>query len=179
MSEAALAILNAKVTTLNPKQPTAEAIAIQNGKIIVVGSNKETRKHIGSKTKVIDAKGKTVVPGFVDCHVHMIGFGWSLQNLDLRNAKSIKELQQKLREYAEKNPKKKWILGGRWDHEKFAEKRFPTREDLDAAVADRPVFLVRVCGHAGVVNSRAMQLAKIKKKTTVTGGKIELDEKTL
>ncbi|MDI6904365.1 MAG: amidohydrolase [Candidatus Bathyarchaeia archaeon] len=176
MLEATLAILNANVITLNPKQPKAEAIVIRNGKIIAVGFNKEIRKYIRNKTKVIDARNKTVVPGFVDCHVHMTGFGRSLQALDLRNVKSVKEMQQKLREYAEKNPEKSWILGGIWDQEKFVEKRFPTRWDLDVGVADKPVFLIRVCGHVGVVNSRALQLADITKETTIEGGKIDLDE---
>jgi hypothetical protein len=176
MSEAALAILNSNVITLNSKKPKVEAIAIQNKKIIAVGSNREIRKHISKETKIIDARGKSVVPGFVDCHVHMTGFGQRLQNLELRNIGSIKKMQQKLLEYAQKNPEKSWILGGRWDQERFSEKRYPTRLDLDAAVADKPVFLVRVCGHIGVVNSKALQLAGITKETKVDGGKIDLDE---
>ena len=178
MLNATLAILNANVITLNSKQPKAEAVAIQNGKIIAVGSNEEICKYVGKETKVIDAKNRTVVPGFVDCHVHMTGFGFSLQTLDLRNVNSIKEMQQKLQEYAEKNPEKSWILGGRWDQEKFAERRFPTRWDLDKAFADKPVFLVRVCGHLAVVNSKALQLAGITKETTVEGGEIDLDKAT-
>lgn len=176
MLEATLAILNANVITLNSKQPQAEAIAIQNGKIIAVGSNKKIRKYISNKTKIIDAKRKTVVPGLVDCHVHMTGFGQVLQTPELRNVTSIKELQRKLRGYTQKNPEKNWILGGRWDQEKFAEKRYPTRWDLDAAVADKPVFLIRVCGHIGVANSKALQLADITKETAVDGGKVDLDE---
>lgn len=178
MLEATLAILNANVITLNSKQPRAEAIAIRNGKIIAVGSNKEIRKYVSNKTKVVDAKKKTVVPGFVDCHVHMTDFGQSLQTLDLRNTKSIKEMQRKMREYAERNPEKSWILGGRWDQEKFVEKRYPNRWDLDAAVTDKPVSLTRLCGHMVVVNSRALQLANIAKETTIEGGKIDLDEAT-
>jgi len=178
MPEATLAIVNANVITLNPKQPKAEAIATQNGKIIAVGSNKQISKYVSSKTQVIDAKNKTVVPGFIDCHVHMTGFGQFLQILDLRNAASIKETQQKLRDYAKKTAEKKWILGGRWDQERFFEKRYPTRWDLDAAVADKPVFLIRVCGHVGVVNSKALRLAGITKETTIEGGRIDLDEVT-
>jgi predicted amidohydrolase YtcJ len=178
MLEATLAILNANVVTLNPKQPTAEAIAIHNGKIIAVGSNTEIRKHTGNDTKLIDAKDKTVIPGLVDCHVHMTGLGQFLQNLDLRNVQSIKEMQKKLTEYAQKNPKKTWILGGRWDQERFTEKRYPTRWDLDAAIADKPVFLTRVCGHAAVANSKALQLAGITKETTIEGGKVDLENIT-
>jgi len=178
MLEATMAILNANVITLNPRQPRAQAIAVYNGKIVAVGSNEEIRKHMGQHTKILRLKNKTVIPGFVDCHVHMTSLGWSLQSLDLRNARSIKEIQRRLRQHANKNPEKKWILGGRWDQEKFAEERFPTRWDLDAAVKDKPVFLTRVCGHAGVVNTKALQLAGITAKTTVKDGKIELDKRS-
>lgn len=176
MLNATLAILDAKVITLNSKQPKAEAIAIHNEKIVAVGSNKEIRKYIGKQTKVISAKKRTVVPGLIDCHVHMTGLGQSLQSLDLRNVGSIKELQQKLRAYVEQNGSVFWILGGRWDQEKFSEKRYPNRWDLDKVAADKPVFLVRVCGHLGVINSKASELAGITKDTIVEGGQIDLDE---
>ena len=176
MLNAETIILNANVITLNPKQPRAEALAIYDGKILAVGSNREIRDYIGEKTRVLDLKGKTVVPGFTDCHVHMTGFGQFLQTLDLRNVKSIKEMQEKIREYAERNPEKTWILGGRWDHEKFVEKRYPTRWDLDVAVADKPVFLIRVCGHLGVANTKALELAGITRETKVEGGRIDIDE---
>jgi predicted amidohydrolase YtcJ len=176
MLSATLVILNANVVTLDSKQPVAEAIAIYDGKIVAVGSKKDILQYLGKKTKVIDAKDKTVVPGLVDCHVHMTSFGWSLQELNLRDVDSTKKVQQKLKKHAEKNPHSKWILGGRWDQEKFAGKRYPTRWDLDSAVADKPVFLVRVCGHLGVANSKALQLAGITRETLVDGGKIDLDE---
>lgn len=177
MLDAEVAILNAKVITLDSKNPRAEALAIKNGKIVAVGSNKEICRYVNDRTRIVDAEGKTVVPGFVDCHVHMTGFGWHLQSLDLRNIKSIAELQQQLQEYAGKYADKRWILGGRWDHEKFSEKRLPTRWDLDEAVSDKPVFLMRVCGHLGVANSKALQLANITHKTNVKSGKIDIDAK--
>src|SRR4030067_704687 len=124
-------ILNADIVTLDPKQPKAEAIAIHDGKIIAVGSNKKILKHKSRNARTIDCKRKTVVPGLVDFHVHMLEFGLFLQELDLRNAKSIKEMQKNLRQYAEKNPELRWILGGRWDEEKFVEKLYPPRHDLD------------------------------------------------
>ncbi len=176
MLSADVAVLNANIITLNPSQPKAEALAIKNGKIVAVGSNKEIRGYVGSETKVIDAEGKTVVPGFVDCHVHMTSFGQHLQMLDLRNVNSIEEMKRKIREYSEKNPEKSWILGGRWDHERFSEKRYPTRWDLDEAVLDKPVFLIRVCGHVGVANTKALMLAGIRKDTVVEGGKVDVDE---
>ena len=164
MQDATLAVLNAKVHTLNSKQPTAEAIAIQNKRIIAVGTNTDINKYISNRTKLVDAKGKMVIPGLVDCHVHMTGFGQTLEKLDLRNTASIKEIQRKLKNYAEKNPKATWILGEGWDQDRLAEKRYPNRWDIDAAVADKPVFLFRVCGHIGVANTKALELAGITNK---------------
>ncbi len=168
-------IVNANVVTLKAEKPKAEALAICDGKIVAVGSEAEIRKHIGSETKVLDVGGKTVVPGFVDCHVHMTGFGQHLQTLNLRNISSIEEMKRKIREYGEQHPEKGWILGGRWDHELFKEKRLPTRWDLDEAMRDKPMFLIRVCGHIGVANTKALELAGIGRETAVEGGLIDRD----
>jgi predicted amidohydrolase YtcJ len=108
----------------------------------------------------------------------MTSFGRSLREVDLRNAGSIRELQQKTTEYANEHCEERWILGGRWDQELFVEKRYPTCKDLDTAVRDRPVFLMRVCGHIGVANSKALELAGITKETAVAGGKVDLGEVT-
>jgi predicted amidohydrolase YtcJ len=175
MQCADLVILNANVVTLNAGKPRAEALAIRDCRIVAVGSEAEIRKYIGSETKVLDVNGKTVVPGFVDCHVHMTGFGQHLQTLDLRNVGSIEEMKGKIREYVERHPEKIWILGGRWDHERFSEKRLPTRWDLDEAVRDKPVFIIRVCGHIGVANTKALELARIGRETVVKGGAIDKD----
>jgi hypothetical protein len=178
MPKASLVIVNAHVVTLDPERPYARAVAVHGNRIVAVGSNREIRRFVGPKTKVLDAKNGTVVPGLVDCHVHMTGFGLFLQSLDLRGICSIKEMQHKLQQYSSENPGKSWIMGGRWDHELFAEERLPTRWDLDDVVADRPVLLERVCGHIGVANSKALQLAGITKRTIINGGKVDLDTKT-
>jgi hypothetical protein len=178
MSEPKIILFNANVITLDPGQPRAEAIAVQDGKITAVGSNKEVLKLKSEGTRVVDCKNKTVIPGLVDCHVHMLEFGLFLQEVNLRNTRSIKEMQMKLREHAGKYPELNWILGGRWDQEKFTEKRYPTRWDLDAAVSNKPVFLNRVCGHLSVANSKALQLAGITKNTKAKGGKVDLDTTT-
>ncbi|MGB9740154.1 MAG: amidohydrolase [Candidatus Bathyarchaeales archaeon] len=167
--------MNGNVITLDGRRPRAEAVAVNGDRIVAVGSNSEVCVYISDKTRVIDADGGTVVPGFVDCHMHMAGFGSFLQTVDLRSARSIAEVQRKLRLYVAENPDRFWVLGGRWDHEKFAEKRLPNRWDLDVAVKDKPVFLVRVCGHIGVANSKALQLAGITRETVVDSGKIDLD----
>jgi hypothetical protein len=178
MPDAALIILNANIVTLNPKQPNAQAIAIHDEKIIAVSSNIEIRKHANTETRIVDARGRTIVPGLVDCHAHMTGFGYSLQEVDLRSAKSIAEVQQTVQEFGERNPDRNWILGGRWDQERFAEKRYLTGSDLDAVIKDRPVFLMRVCGHIGVVNTKALLMARITKGTIVKGGEVDLDVAT-
>jgi len=176
MLSADLVILNANVITLNPRQPRAQALAVKEGKIVAAGSNDEVGGYVDGETRVLDVDGKTVVPGFVDCHVHMTGFGQQLQALDLRDVKSIGDMKDRIRRYAENNPGKTWILGGRWDHERFAERRYPNRWDLDEAVPDKPVFLVRVCGHVGVANTKALKLAGITRDTIVEGGKVDVDE---
>jgi predicted amidohydrolase YtcJ len=171
-----VAFINANVITLSRKHNQAEAIGIQNGRIVLVGSNAEISKHISAETRIVDAKGKTIVPGLVDCHVHMTSFGYSLQQIDLRDTNSIKAAKKKIQDYCKQNPEKPWILGGRWNQENFSEKRHLTRTDLDEAEENKPVFLTRVCGHIGVANTKALQLAGINAKTTVQGGTIEKDE---
>jgi predicted amidohydrolase YtcJ len=178
MPKASLAIVNAYVVTLNPSMPYARAVAVHGNKIVAVGSNEEIRGFVSRKTMIIDAENGTLVPGLADCHVHMTDFGFLLQSMDLRSIGSIKKMQQKLRQYSNENPGESWIKGGRWDQERFAEKRLPTRWDLDEAIEDRPVLLNRVCGHIAVANSKALQLARITKETVVEGGKVDLDGKT-
>jgi predicted amidohydrolase YtcJ len=173
---ASLAIINARIITLNPKQARAQAIAVRNNLITAVGSNRQILKHISKSTKIIDAENKTLIPGLNDCHVHMTEVGLFLDQLDLKTANSVREIQQRLKEYSIRNNGKSWILGGRWDNEKLLEKQYPTRWDLDAAVPDRPVFLVRICGHLAVANSLALKLAGLEGKVTVEGGQVEFDE---
>src|SRR5207342_1407959 len=106
-------------------------------------------------TNVVDAKGQTVVPGLIDAHGHVMALGFTALQLDLTGTTSLADLQARLKAYAEANPNAKWIIGRGWNQELWAEKRFPTSADLDAVVADRPVWLARVDGHAGVANGTA------------------------
>jgi predicted amidohydrolase YtcJ len=175
MKNTSLVIVNANVITLDVENPTAEAIYVENDRILSVGTNEDIRSRVTCNTCLYDLNRRTVVPGLVDCHVHMTSFGNHLTRLDLTGVGSIKELQTKLSQYARKTHLKKWIIGRRWDQEKFLDHRYPTREDLDAAVSDKPVWIIRVCGHLGVANTLALNLARINEKTLVEGGKIELD----
>ncbi|WP_367834417.1 amidohydrolase [Vulcanisaeta sp. JCM 16159] len=105
----------------------------------------------------MDLKGRVVMPGFIDAHAHLDSIGINLATLDLRGIDSIEELKSRLREYV-KSVKTRWVMGRGWDQELFRERRWPSRLDIDEVVSDRPVMLVRVCGHAAVLNTRAMEL---------------------
>ena len=124
--------------------------------------------------ETVDVQGRTLMPGFIDAHGHVIELGAHALQLDLVGTKSLSELQQRLRDYAAANPDAKWILGAGWNQELWPDKRFPTAADLDAVVPDRPVVLGRVDGHALVANSAAMRAAGVTAQTRApAGGEIE------
>ena len=176
---ATLVLLNGRVYTLNYRKPTAQAIAVSDEKIVYVGENSEASKFVGSNTKVVDLDGKTVLPGFTDCHVHVASFGRSLSALNLRNVTSITQLKEIVSERSQQHESDTWILGYGWDQEKFAEKRLPTRWDLDKAAPNNPVILFRVCTHICVANSKALEKAEIERNTIAPfGGKIDRDPST-
>ncbi|MFB0501442.1 MAG: amidohydrolase [Candidatus Bathyarchaeia archaeon] len=171
--------MNGKVYTLNHKKPTAQAVATFDEKIVYVGENSEASKLVGPKTKVVDLEGKTVLPGFTDCHVHMAGFGRSFSELNLRNVTSIAELKELIREESQQLPVGTWILGNGWDQEKLTEKRLPTRWDLDEAAPDNPAVLFRVCTHICAANTKALEKAEIGRSTVAPlGGEIDKDPST-
>ena len=124
----------------------------------------------------IDGGGRTLLPGLIDAHGHVMGLGQALTQLDLTDTKSLAELQQRLKAYAAANPDAPWILGRGWNQELWPDKRFPTAADLDAVVPDRPVWLERVDGHASVGNTAALKAAGITAAIKdPAGGKIERD----
>ncbi|GAA4011331.1 amidohydrolase [Sphingomonas swuensis] len=121
-------------------------------------------------TRVLNGGGKTLLPGLIDAHGHVMGYGLALGQLDLTGASSLAELQQRLRTYAAANPDLPWITGRGWNQELWADKRFPTSADLDAAVPGRPVWLERVDGHASVANSAALKAAGVTSATKAPSG---------
>ena len=124
--------------------------------------------------RVVDGQGRTLLPGLIDAHGHVMGLGLGALQLDLSDTNSLAEAQQRIRDYAAANPNLPWIVGRGWNQEKWGLGRFPTAADLDAAVADRPVWLQRVDGHAGWANSAAMRAAGITAATQApSGGRIE------
>ncbi|MFQ5758851.1 MAG: amidohydrolase [Candidatus Bathyarchaeia archaeon] len=177
--QAELALINGNIITINPSKPQAQAVAIKNKRIIKVGTNREIKPLTKKSTKVIDLKGKTVLPGFIDTHIHMAGFGKTLTEVNLRGVQSIKEMQEKLKKRVEETREGEWILGRGWDQDRLREKRYPTRWDLDEVSPNNPVVLTRVCGHLCVVNSRALEKASITAETTSPPrGEIDKDPKT-
>ncbi len=162
---AELVLTNGTIVTMGQCNPVAQAVAVKKGKIVDVGTNTEVKRWIGRQTKTIDLKNKTVVPGFIDSHAHMVSLGRPLPWLDLRYVSSIKEIQRRLKAEVRKTGNGKWIVGRGWDQERLREKRFPTRWDLDKVSLDNPILIIRACGHAAVANSKALKTAKIDKKS--------------
>jgi predicted amidohydrolase YtcJ len=173
------ALINGTILTMNQCQPCAAAVAIRGDRILKVGTNKEISHLIGKDTKIISLDRKTVVPGFIDTHIHIADFARFLMWMDLTRASSIKEMQCSLKERVQITPKGKWIVGRGWDEKRFAEKLLPTRFDLDAVSTDNPVIFYYACGPLCVVNSCALKLAGITKETTAPlGGAIDKDTET-
>jgi len=171
-----LVVINANIRTMDAKRTVVRSIATLNGKIIALGSDADTRSLVGPKTKVIDAGGKTIIPGFNDAHVHFMETGYQLSSVDLRDAKSPEEFVARIKAFATKIPKGRWILGGQWDHENWTPNNLPTAALIDAATPDNPVFVNRLDGHMALANSLAMRLAKVDKSARdVAGGEIVRD----
>ncbi|HWI57749.1 MAG TPA: amidohydrolase, partial [Bacillota bacterium] len=120
---------------------------------------------VGPKTRVIDARQRLVLPGFNDAHVHFLSGGFSLSNVDLRDATSPEEMARRLGACAKQLPKGRWILGGDWDHERWPGAPLPTKALIDAVTPDHPVFVSRLDGHMALANSLALKLAGVTKAT--------------
>ena len=144
-------------------QGFAEALAIGNGRVLASGTRAELDGLIGPHTRVIELAGRAAVPGFNDGHQQMLLYGLEQSEVNLHPSrlKSLAALQQAIAERAAQTPKNGWILGRRYDHFHLDVARHPTREDLDAAAPDHPVYITRTCGHVGVANSAALALAGV------------------
>ncbi len=154
-----LVVTNANIRTMDAKRTIARSMAVTAGRIIAIGSDADTKKLMGPGTRVVDAKGRLVLPGFNDAHVHFIPTGHQLSQINLRDAKTPEEFVRRIKEFAAKLPKGRWITGGRWDHENWTPANIPTAAMIDAATPDNPVFINRLDGHMALANSLAMRLA--------------------
>lgn len=160
-------LINGNIVTLDSYGTTVEAVAIQDGKIVGLGSNHMIAALADKKTRKIDLRGKTVLPGFIDAHNHMIMFGLRLTAINCFDGPiaSIADLKAEIARRAVTANANEWITGWGYDNEKFSEKRHPTRWDFDEAAPHHPVLCDRICAHMLVVNSKALQLAGITRDT--------------
>jgi predicted amidohydrolase YtcJ len=171
-----LIVRNAKVWTVDKSQPTAQAVAVLGDRIVAVGSDAHIETWRGPSTRVIDAGGKLLLPGFNDAHVHFVQGGAGLENLSLHDVSSPTEFAGRVERRAKKTPEGQWILGGNWDETRWTPADSPTKNLIDPFTADIPVFLYRYDGHSGLANSAALRLAGITKHTPdPTGGVIVRD----
>lgn len=176
MSAPSLIVLNARVHTLDPAQPRAQAIAVTGNRITAVGRSRDLARQAGRRTQVVDARQQLVLPGFNDAHVHFLLGGFSLTEVDLRDAATPEEFTRRIAAQARQQPPGSWILGGSWDHERWPDAPWPTRAWLDAATPRHPVFVRRLDAHAALANAVALRLAGITRETAAPpGGEIVRD----
>jgi predicted amidohydrolase YtcJ len=160
-----LVILNGKVHTVDASRPEAQGLAIAGDRIRATGSTDEIRAWIGTGTKVLDAHGGTVLPGFNDAHVHFVDGSMLLSQVQLGDATTRAEFARRVGAYARGLKKGEWVLGGNWDHEKFPGATMPTREWIDDVTGDHPAWLDRYDGHMGLANTAALKLAGVDRNT--------------
>ena len=168
-----IVILDADIWTANIDSPKAEALAIKSNKIIAIGQNKDIKNHIDNSTNVIKAYGRSVLPGFIDSHLHLIEGGIYLMQADFRHCSSKEEFQDILLKYYQENTDIKWIIGGNWNNELWGG-NMPDKSWIDEIIPHIPVWLTRLDGHTGLANSAAMKIAGIENTTSfVNGGEIK------
>jgi predicted amidohydrolase YtcJ len=171
--------LHGRIYTNDPENPWAEAMSIRNGKIRCVGKLDYIFLECGgndSSAEVVQLKGKFVMPGFNDAHVHLGNAGADMLSVRLNGVTSIEELQKRVAAAVAQRKPGEWITGSGWDHTLWSEKKFPNKQDLDSVAPKNPVFLTHVSGHVAVVNSLALKHGEIDKETpNPPGGMIERD----
>lgn len=171
-----LIVTNARVYTADDAHPLAEAFGVRAGRVVFVGSAREAQALKGAATKVVDAGGRTVIPGMVDAHAHLGGIAQALRNVDLTGTRSYDQVIQRVVDRAKTIPKGAWVVGRGWDQNDWGDTRFPTHDKLSAALPDNPVVLSRVDGHAVLANAAAMRAASITAATAdPSGGRLLRD----
>src|SRR5437588_9323275 len=156
-----LAIVHGRVWTVDAQHPRAEAVAIRGDRIVAVGSDAEIAKWIGPATRKIDAQSKSVLPGFIDAHVHFSSGGGEISGVQLRVAKTPQEFARRIVEHAKRLPMGEWMLVGTWDHELWGGTPLPRHDWVDTVTPDTPVFVSRYHGHRAMANALALRLAGI------------------
>jgi predicted amidohydrolase YtcJ len=178
-STADVIVINARIYTVNPGQPWAKALAIRDGKILAVGKDDDISHYRATSTKVIDAAGRLVLPGFTDCHVHFMDGSFSLQQVNVEDATNLEQVQQQIKAYAKAHPNDAWVLGRGWSYPIFPPSGMPDKKQLDAVVPDRPAYIEGYDGHTWWANTKALEAAHITKDTAdPPGGTIVRDPAT-
>lgn len=169
--KADMVLFNGNIYTLNDAQPKAEALAVTDGKIVYVGNNVNANQWVADTTSIIDLEGKTLTPGFIEGHAHLMGIGENLLNLDLLNTRSYDEIVEMVKNKADSSKDGEWILGRGWHQDKWFVlpenmiDGFPTHHKLSEISPNNPVVLSHASGHAVLANAKALELAGITKDT--------------
>ena len=170
-----LAIVNARVWTGNERRRWADAVLTTGDKIAAVGSSAEVMKQVAPRTRVVDAHGGLVAPGFIDSHIHFLIGGLGLDSVQLRDARTPDEFMRRIAEFARTRPPGTWIRNGDWDHEQWGGE-LPRRDWIDAVTPNHPVWINRLDGHMALANSAALRAAGVTRDTAeVAGGTIVRD----
>jgi predicted amidohydrolase YtcJ len=168
----ALAVVNARVWTGDPRRPWADALAVEGDRIAAVGSGAAVRKLVTPSTRVLDARGMMLVPGFIDAHVHFLSGGFGLASVQLRDAGTPAEFIARIEAYAATLPAGAWITEGNWDHEQWGGE-LPRRDWIDSVTPNNPVWINRLDGHMSLANSLALRAAGVTRETgDVAGGTV-------
>jgi len=167
-------IYNAKIYTVDSTFRIVEALAINNGVFVELGSSQDLLTKYQAKEK-IDAQGKPIYPGFYDAHAHFFDLAKLFNQADLRGATSFEEVIHRLQQFHQAYPESKWLIAGGWDQNLWIDKQFPTKDSLDKYFPEIPVMLSRIDYHAAVVNSKALQIATLDSSYVVEGGFIAVD----
>lgn len=171
-----LIVLNAAIYTLDSALPRAQALAIKDGRFILVGSNAEVDAIAGLQTERLEAAGRVIIPGMIDAHAHLPNLGRLLRTVNLKGTTSYEEVIVLVKRRAEQLKTGTWIVGRGWDQNDWDSREFPTHQALSAAVPRNPVYLERVDGHAALANAMALNLAGVDWRTEdPDGGKIIRD----
>ena len=174
-----LVLRNGAVYTVDAARSWAQAVAVKDGKIVFVGTDADLGDRIGAATQVVDLKGRMLMPGMQDAHIHPISGGIEASACDLNGKRSAEEYLAAIKAYADAHPEEPWILGGGWLMSAFGPGAMPAKELLDAVVSDRPVYLTSTDGHTTWVNSKALEIAGITRETPdPADGRIDRDPKT-
>ena len=179
-----LVLRNGKIVTMNPAQPTAQAIAVRGGRIAALGTDQASQRWVGPNTKVIDLHGMTAIPGFIEGHGHFTSVGEFRMGLDLREARTWDDIVAQVARAVKQAQPGEWIIGRGWHQSKWASapspnvEGFPLHESLDKVSPNNPVLLTHASGHAAFVNGKALALAGVTASTpNPSGGEILKDAK--